>query len=154
MSGIGRPLSVCRAADACYHSEHHCCTDNSLQCIMRSVMHSASERVHSITSLVPAQLSNCNTIHQHDPLLDGRSLSGLVIWRALFSPGSVNVYPCDINTHTHTNQTWLFCTFFCFVFFVVFFLVCPTERQHLFWTRAIASNSSSKMRAIVLHSAV
>lgn len=153
MSGIGRPLSVCRAADACYHSEHHCCTDNSLQCIMRSVMHSASERVHSITSLVPAQLSNRNTIHQHDPLLDGRSLSGLVIWRALFSPGSVNVYPCDINTHIQIRHDF-FALFFVLFFCWLVFLVCPTERQHLFWTRAIASNSSSKMRAIVLHSAV
>lgn len=94
----------CRAADAYYQTEHHCCTDNSLQCIMRSGMDSASDRVHFITSLVPAQLSDCNAIRRHHPSLEGRSLCGLIIWRALLSLGSATVYPCDTNAHVQIRQ--------------------------------------------------
>lgn len=147
MSGIGqaRRPSVCRVADACYHSEHHCCTDNGLQCIMRSVMHSASNRVHSITSLVPAQLSDCNTIHQHHPSLDGRSLCGLVIWRALLLPGSVTVYPCDSNTDIQIRHGF-------FAPFFIFFWWCPQSDNIIFGPGASEQQLSSKMRPIVLHS--
>lgn len=124
----------CRAADAYYQTEHHCCTDNSLQCIMRSGMDSASDRVHFITSLVPAQLSDCNAIRRHHPSLEGRSLCGLIIWRALLSLGSATVYPCDTK-RTRPNQTWLVCDNF------------------TFGADASEPQLSSKMRAIVLHSA-
>lgn len=133
MSGIGqtRRPSVWRAADACYQAEHHCCTDNSLECIMRSGMHSASDRVHSISSLVPAQLSDCNTIHQHHLSLEGRSLCRLVIWRALLSPGSLTVYP-----------------------FFFFLGSAPQSGDIIFGLGAGEQQLSSKMRPTVLRSAV
>lgn len=104
MSGSGHARLAkrlyCRAAEAYYQAEHHCCTDNSLQCIMRSGMDSASDRVHFITSLVPAQLSGCNAIRRHPSLIRGPlalwinnlACSSLARQLLLFIPATQNAH--------------------------------------------------------------
>lgn len=140
MSGRGHARLAkrlyCRAAEAYYQAEHHCCTDNSLQCIMRSGMDSASDRVHFISSLVPAQLSDCNAIRRHPSLIRGP----LALWINNLACSSLarllaTVYPCDTK-RTRPNQT-------CLMFVTTSLLGADAREPQL----------SSMMRAIVLHSA-
>ena len=99
MSGSGRAprTHICGAADASYHSEHRCCADYSLQGIMTSVMHSASDRGQfhnrpSAGSAVWLQQDMPAPALIRRPLT--RWISNLAFLRSL---GSVTVYPCDTN---------------------------------------------------------